>query len=226
VIISNSKKYVYIHIPKCGGTTVSTVLSRWLLPQDVSLAVNPHKGWEPFVRMYRDRFGLFKHSTAAEIARAMGPGHFKTYYAFTFCRNPFSRAHSAFTFTKSADAKHRPQSQRYLDIKDMNFEEFLQSKYMQEKKIHQARPQYRWTDSGHGEVQAFHLENLEYELGAIIKKFHGAELNSDKTERRNFSAEKDAWKTMSPQAEHLIRELYRDDFQRFGYPDKIDRENT
>jgi hypothetical protein len=91
VIICNSKKFIFIHIPKCGGTTISNIFDARLLPQDVSLNLSPHTGWDKYLQKVLKKYGLHKHSTAAEIANAMTVDHFKEYFVFTFSRNPFAR---------------------------------------------------------------------------------------------------------------------------------------
>jgi hypothetical protein len=84
MIICNSKKFV---------------LESQLLPQDITLNLNPNNGWEEYIKAYHNKFGLYKHSTAAEVAKAMKPSYLRRYYVFTFCRNPFARAYSAYKFT-------------------------------------------------------------------------------------------------------------------------------
>ena len=151
----------------------------------------------------------------------MGRENFKDYYAFTFCRNPFARAYSAYTFTKRADAKHRPDSERYQEIKDMDFDAFLGSKYMQEKMILQARSQIDWVTGAPKEVHAYKLEETEQNLKSLIARFYGKNAAVADPKRRNFSSSEGEWKNMSPNAASLIRKLYREDFDYFEYPDTL-----
>lgn len=223
MIISNSKKFIFIHIPKCGGTTISHSLEQRLLPQDVNLGVNPNRGWGEFVKAYRERFKLTKHSTALEIERAMGKGNFKQYYAFTFSRNPFARAYSAYTFTKRADAKHRPDSKRYQDIKNMNFEEFLQSQYMQERQILPARQQVEWISGSSAKVNVFKLEEVFENMSALMAKFYKAEITQETVRARNHSAGGDDWREMSEKAEEIVCQLFCSDFEVLSYEGSVPR---
>lgn len=223
MIICNSKKFIYIHIPKCGGTTISSVLERNLLAQDITLNLNPHAGWQQFVDAYRKKFGLFKHSTAGEIAKAMTPEHFREYFVFTFCRNPFARAYSAYTFTLKSDARYRPQSGRYQEIRDMSFEEFLQSRYVQNREMLQTRMQSRWLRGTGKQVHAYKLENAGTALGELMARFYGKTGEGVDVPRKNSSTGVDEWKTMSSTAEDMIRSLYAEDFKAFGYPERIER---
>lgn len=221
MIISNSNKFIFIHIPKCGGTSVSDFFERRLLPQDISLNLSPHLGWDRYLEAVGKKYGLNKHSTAREIKIAVTPRHFADYFVFTFCRNPFARAYSVFTFTNRADAKHRPDSQRYRDIKHMSFEDFLSSPYMQDYKIFQSRPQNLWVQGGPANMGVFKLEEIDDSLRELSIRFYGVE-HPKSASRLNFSADRNAWKSMSGQAVDRIRTLYSEDFDRFGYSRTIE----
>ena len=70
MIISNSHRFIFVHVLKTGGTTVCAALDPFLRWNDVVLG-----GTEFGERMngpYRDRFGLRKHSTAQEIRAVVG----------------------------------------------------------------------------------------------------------------------------------------------------------
>lgn len=223
MIICNSKKFIYIHIPKCGGTTVSSVLERNLLPQDISLNLSPHSGWGEFINAYRKKFGLFKHSTAAEIERAMKPNHFKEYFTFTFCRNPFARAYSAYTFTLRSDARHRPDSERYRQIKNMSFEKFLQSKYVQNQELLQTKAQCHWLQGSGQKVHIYKLEDVGNALAGLAEYFYGENKKGFTVPRKNKSTQMDEWKSMSPKAEEIILGIYAKDFEILGYDNHIER---
>ncbi|MFN3953202.1 MAG: sulfotransferase family 2 domain-containing protein [Pararhodobacter sp.] len=223
MIISNSGKFIYIHIPKCGGTTISSFFEQYLGPQDVSLNLNPHVGWDKYLELVRKKFGIFKHSTALEIAKSMGLDAFSEYEVFTFSRNPFARAYSAYRFTLIADARFRPESDRYKEIKDMSFEQFLESKYMQEFLMLPAQPQIRWIAHAPIPVRVYKLEEATEILPHLLTKFYKKKMTRKDIDRKNFSTEIDEWKNISKRAEELIRGLYAEDFEAFGYPSSIAR---
>lgn len=222
MIICNSKKFIYIHIPKCGGTTVSSALAKRLLPQDISLNLSPHEGWDKYLKKVKEKWGLHKHSTAAEIASAMKVDNFNDYCVFTFSRNPFSRAYSAFTFTLRADARWRPHSQRHQDMKNMDFDRFMISKYMQEKSMLQTQNQLDWIEGHRANVNFFKLEEIEWALPNLMQRFYSESGNSTaKLGRLNASSEPDDWRGMSKAAADEVRKLYADDFEYFGYSKEL-----
>lgn len=222
MIISNSRNFIFVHIPKCGGTSVSSFLEKSLLPQDVTLNTNKKFDWDRYRTAYRERFGLFKHSTAKKIAKAIKPEYFKTYYVFTFTRNPFARAYSAFTFTKRADAVHRPESKRHNELKKMSFEDFLKSEYVQEKTLLQTKEQATWVQDAPGEVHPFKLEEIESAFTELSERFYGGKASPPQIQRRNVSSSNpNDWRRMSEKEADLIRELYAVDFNTFNYPLEI-----
>ena len=224
MIICNSKKFVFVHIPKCGGTSIGTVLESQLLPQDITLNLNPNNGWKEYIKAYHNKFGLYKHSTAAEVAKAMKPSYLRRYYVFTFCRNPFASAYSAYKLTLRADAKHRPSSERYKEIKDMSFEQFLQSRYVQDHMLLATKLQSSWISNSPVSVNIFKLEEAQESLGILFDKFYPLSAKRAKLPRANSSTVANEWVNMSSLAEDIIRSCYDEDFHAFGYLNYIERQ--
>lgn len=98
MIISNTKNYIFIHIPKCAGTSVTRSLA-------------PHCGWKDQIlgstefgagieSAYKKKFGLEKHSTVRDVISTIGEEVWSEYFTFTFVRNPFSRIVSWYTYAE------------------------------------------------------------------------------------------------------------------------------
>jgi hypothetical protein len=221
MIISNSRRFIFIHIPKCGGTTVSDFLGASLKPQDISLSMDPHGAWKPFLEMYQSKFNLFKHSTGAEIRAAVGGGFFDRYSVLTFSRNPFARAYSAFRFQQRADARHRPDTPRAKELQAMTFEDFLQSRYVQNRELLGARKQFEWVAGVADQVEVFRIDDAEQALAELAARFFPKRKAAIAPRRANASTEPDEWMTMSDAARDLVLELYKEDFEYFGYDTSI-----
>ena len=76
-MISHLHKFIFIHIPKCGGTAIESVLKRYA--SDVS-------GYRASVHAKRLR--------NKELFHALGS--YQNYYTFSFTRNPFDRIVSTY----------------------------------------------------------------------------------------------------------------------------------
>lgn len=96
MIVNHTHRFIFIHIPKCAGTSVTNFLAMFTRYCDIEVGgteygefIQPH---------YYGRFGLRKHSTAREIRRVVGEGAWADYFKFAIARNPFERAISTYNF--------------------------------------------------------------------------------------------------------------------------------
>lgn len=219
MIISNSAKYIFIHIPKCAGTTVSHTLANYLRAQDVSIAHSPHTDWAPLLRKYKESFGLEKHSPQRDVEKAIGYDRIGEYTFIAFSRNPFARIVSAFNFTLKSDAKFRPDCQRHQDMLKMTFEDFLESSYVRDLKLYQVRPQSWWLRDSRAETTVYKVEDIDTALPDMIERFHRpAKREATEVRRINASSSGEDWRNISEKARRRICETYAEDFERFGYP--------
>ena len=123
MIINHTYKFVFIHVPKAAGTTVTRTLSEMSRYCDqeigrsgIGQGLNAH---------YAKRFGLRKHSRAEQVMMVMGKDDFLSYFRFAFVRNPYNRLASAYHFLKAWKGlpdRFRSELDAYVD-----FESFLES---------------------------------------------------------------------------------------------------
>lgn len=97
MFISNSKKFIYIHLHKCAGTTVELALSRSLKWNDILIGSTVEG--EALQNIYLKLFGLHKHSTAQEVKGVIGDVSWEGFFKFSTVRNPYSLAVSQYTFS-------------------------------------------------------------------------------------------------------------------------------
>lgn len=98
MIISNSRRFVFIHVHKCAGSTLTKLLTPHTMWNDIELGVTTYG--EQLQLLYRERFGLWKHAKASEVRATIGSELFDSYFKFSFVRNPVNRAVSFYTFIK------------------------------------------------------------------------------------------------------------------------------
>ena len=131
MIISNSRKFIFFHIPKSGGTSVAKLLDGDLRWNDVLLGGTPTG--EIFSDCWSPRFKMYKHSLPQEVRAAIGDEVYYGYRKFVVVRDPIERIRSAYKYIKTLiknDAKWFTDSDEYAKIDEIDtFEGFLSSKY-------------------------------------------------------------------------------------------------
>jgi hypothetical protein len=222
VIINHSHKFVFIHIPKAAGTTVTRTLSELTRYCDQEIGGSGlGEAAQPY---YAQRFGLRKHSRAEEVMKVMGHDTYMSYFRFAFVRNPYTRLASAYHFLKSWDGlpeRFRTELDRFAD-----FESFLESDLW--TSAHPGRgpdaifqPQTRWLFSQGDKPEKLvqfvgKTETLTEDLGRILKRIGAGTL--PEAGRSNRSPDYTLPEVWKPEWVERIQQEYRRDFKVFGYP--------
>ncbi len=97
--ISNSKKFVFVHLHKCGGTSIERALEKEMQWNDVVLGST--KYGETLQKAYEKKFGIYKHSSASEIKKLMGDQLWEKYFTFSVVRHPIDRMVSFYEYLKT-----------------------------------------------------------------------------------------------------------------------------
>jgi hypothetical protein len=99
MIISNSLQTIFIHIHKCGGSSLEIALEPFLGWNDLILGSTEFG--EVNDRFYRKRYGLHKHSTLADVYGVVGRQFADSFFKFALVRNPVARICSLYNFCGS-----------------------------------------------------------------------------------------------------------------------------
>ncbi len=89
MIISHSQKFIFVHIPKTAGTSITRYLDKYLSYQD--LVVGSTKLGEIIQPYYQEKYKIGKHSPAKRIKKIMGNETWNEYFSFSLVRNPWDR---------------------------------------------------------------------------------------------------------------------------------------
>lgn len=97
MIISHKHKFIFIHIPKCGGTSVRSALLSELYNIDC-------RNLDQNIAQVFNRLGnstdIEQHSNVCEVTKYLRSRNLniKDYFTFTFTRNPWCRTVSAYLY--------------------------------------------------------------------------------------------------------------------------------
>jgi len=112
MIVSHTKKFVFIHIPKAGGTSVRTALEAY-----ATVGVWQHQvnGLPPNTNRQ-----LAKHAKAHVLRDYLGEEAWEDFYTFAFVRNPWDRLVSNYYYAR----KHK-KSAKHQFAMSMDFTGFI-----------------------------------------------------------------------------------------------------
>ena len=150
-MISHDKKCIFIHIPKCGGTSIEDVI--W--PKDRGRAEKDL--WMGFVTRFENKYqtGGLQHLLAWQVRQEVGRDVFSAYYKFAFVRNPWDRIVSQFAYMQQ-----RPDLMDYLGMSsETEFKSYLE--LIRLKEHVQWMPQVRFLLDHDGSVLVDQIGRLE-----------------------------------------------------------------
>ncbi len=121
MILSRGRGYVFVHIPKTGGTALALALEGRAMKDDILLGDTPkalkrrHR-----VRGVQSRGRLWKHSTLADIDGLVSGEDLEGLFAFTLVRNPWDRMVSYYHWLRVQQFPHIAVAK----AKRMSFQDF------------------------------------------------------------------------------------------------------
>lgn len=196
MIISDKKKFIFIHVYKTGGTSVRTAL-----------------------RTYRDRPGLVKraldklniislptHALAKQI-KAKYPIEWERYFTFAFVRNPWSWQVSLYSFTLQAEYNHHHDVAKSLG----SFREYL---YWRVDGHKQLLSDFIFDDEGKRIVDYVgRIETVQHDFREICNRI-GVDVSLP---HKNKSQHRDYREYYDDETRELVAKHFASDIDAFGY---------
>ena len=96
-IISNNYNFLFIHIPKCGGSSIEIEFERLAKWGDFVVGSTPN-GYK-LEKIFSELFGLDKHTSPGKLKRILGD-KWSQYKKVTIVRNPKKIIESYYKFGK------------------------------------------------------------------------------------------------------------------------------
>lgn len=212
MIVSHRHRYIFVHIPKTGGTSLNLALEARVGRDDIILSDTPKgRNRRRRVRDAPARGRLWKHSTLADIEGLVDPAIFADYLLIAMVRNPWARAVSY----------HRWLGQQgfanpAVDLaKRLPFRDFLRQPLIRHQ---MGVPARRYLTDGAGrEYPALflRLEHLDQDLPQLAERLG---FDPGPLPHANRSGQGGDWRAAydGPSAA-IIAEAAAEDIARFGY---------
>lgn len=169
-IINNRYKFIFVHVPKNAGTSVSNFLSQYSTPIDIEIGGTSFG--ELLQPKYREKFGIGKHTPAHKLLDRL-PFIWNDYFKFAISRNPYARFYSAYSFLKNWTG-HRNEELKKEFSKINNVNEFIKSNLILSHQIPDNifNPQHYWICKN-GSIlldEIIKLEDIDERVNVLLQK--------------------------------------------------------
>lgn len=209
MVISYSKRFLFVHTPKTGGTSIADALGGFAhdprqyrvnrLLARMGIHVNY---WAP-ARMRRFRI----HASAAQLERHLPQETFHSFFKFAFVRNPWDRMVSYYHYLLSRTWHHRhPKVAALASFKD----------YLRYEVARGKTAQYAMLTDRSGRLLVDFVgrfEHLHDDFAEICRRLG----LSCRLSHTNRSSHRDYREYYDDESIELVREAFRPDVEQFGY---------
>lgn len=213
MIISRGRNYIFVHIPKTGGTSLTLALEDRAKKDDIILADTP-KGVKrrKRVQSVAARGRLWKHSTLRDIVGLVAEAEIPDFFVFTLVRNPWDRMLSYYHWLRYQSFDHPAVGL----AKAKDFSSFLNADQTAASIKASPYGSYVTLPDGKEHCQAFvrlehlavDLEPVEAHLGFKLRAIPKTNASDRPENYRAAYSDEDAAR---------VRDLCSEDIRRFGY---------
>ncbi len=107
MIISRGRRYIFVHIPKTGGTALTLALEARAKADDILIGDTPKaRARKGRLAGVKSQGRLWKHSTLADIAGLVSDEEVASFFTVTLVRNPWDRMVSYYHWLRAQGFAH------------------------------------------------------------------------------------------------------------------------
>lgn len=216
MVISKNKKFIFVHIYKTGGNSVS----RLLLPYARKREKFSQKWITRYIINRINKLlelgdqgnkwinGIHKHATALEIKDYIGDNKFAEYYKFTIVRNPYDFLVSLYHYIKQS-----PNHKKFQTANSFTFKKFIINEIKNNCHL-----QSDFIADNHGKIIVDYVAKLEHIDCSLSHIFKTLNIPYKKVPYSNKS-ERSSNEMIYYDAELLkiVNDYFKKDFELLGY---------
>ena len=212
MIISRGRAYIFVHIPKTGGTSVALALEARAMKDDMMLGDTPKaKKRRRRLKDANTKGRLWKHSTLSDIDGLVSVPDISEMFTFALVRNPWDRAVSYYTWLRAQKFDH-PAVQM---ARTMSFEAFVADGRTLESFRNTPARHYMTCADGVERCNSYiRLEAFEQDAGPLVAHL-GFSLHISVHNRSARQA--DYRRYYNDKTAGLLAQSCAEDIARFGY---------
>ena len=159
--ISHNHKCIFIHVPKCAGTSIEYALEMHGDKTDIGL--------KPYINQKYDFDHLFgaglQHLTIQEIRSIVSPKIFNSYFKFAFVRNPWDRLVSYITWNHRNKNKDNWNNMETVELSqhmfDIEIANILSKGDLEIDQNHHLKEQWKYICDDGGTLQVDYVGKYE-----------------------------------------------------------------
>ena len=207
MLLSLEKNFIFIHIPKTAGSSITRALRPWCLKPKPTQ-------WRRLlshlpVREAPEKASFNQHDRASWLRRKLPAQLYDGAYKFAVVRNPFALVVSNYQhLQRKTSPRRRRQAQRW------DFKAFL--RYLERKNRLARVDQTSWISDRDGKLiidEVLRFETLAEQFTVLAERLG----LPGELPRSNIGAPVDYRAFYDDEAKAIVRRLYVRDFERFGY---------
>ncbi len=207
-VLNMEKKYVFIHVPKCAGTSIASVLRG----SEHSKGFGDIPGLQEIVRrenrVSAETIGLVAHARARDVQKLIGAETYDCLESFAVVRNPWDRLRSRYYYFRRF-----PNHRKYKFAKG-SLSDFISWACESSPSTMQERLTGRPANVIVKNILKF--ESIGSDFSALSRKLS---LNIDEVPHRNKSDGPRQYPLLPSSVVSMVKRTYEKDFALFDYPD-------
>ena len=213
MILSRGRRYIFIHIPKTGGTALTLALEGRAMKDDVIVADTPKgRARRKRVKGVETAGRLWKHSTLTDIQGLASAEEIAEFFTFTLVRNPWDRMVSYYHWLRVQDFAHPAVAL----AKRLDFSAFLNAP--ETRASFAATPYGSYMCDSRGKERCNLFLRLEHFAEDVAPLEAHLDFRLGPLPRANISDRARDWRGYYSDADAaLLAALCAEDIARFGY---------
>lgn len=212
MIISPGRRYIFVHVPKTGGTSLAQALETRAKKDDILIGdTEKAKRRRTRLKGLHASGRIWKHSTLADVQGLVSAEDLASWFCFTLVRNPWDRMASYYHWLQHQSFDHPDVALS----KNLSFAEFLRAPRIVHAFTTNHAASYMTTPDGKEHAGLYiRLEHFQQDVEPLWSHL-GFRLDLPHLNRSD--REKDYRKLYSDADAEQLRRLCFRDIQRFGY---------
>lgn len=212
MIISRGRNYIFVHMPKTGGTAMALALEDRAKKDDILIGDTPKaQRRKRRLKDVQTAGRLWKHSTLADIDGLVSADEFEAMCLFTLVRNPWDRMVSYYHWLQDQDFEHPAVNL----AKSLTFNMFLKNATIASSIRENPARRYMTDVTGRQHDAHFiRIEHFDKDI-APVEDHLGFGLTLDVVNRSDRDRDYRSYYTEKTAAQVAI--MAAEDIERFGY---------